>query len=237
MKLPAKEVHMTDKSVRKIESRLPGLGALVVVLFVFAGCASHVTSDVTRFHELSGVVVGTARIVPANPENENSLEFESYAALIGAELGRLGFSPPEADQPGSSSSDFVVEVDYSVSDSPAGGIYNPRFSMSYGYGYHPYYGYRGRHYGRYGAFGFGYGYPAGYAYAREAYMRHLDISITRTSDGKRIFEGQVDSRGRISSIAEIMPYMVLAMFEGYPGVSGKTHRVAVSIDTLEDRAD
>lgn len=185
-----------------------------------AGCANQITSDVTRFHTLGAPAGETVLIVPMDEEKQGSLEFRDYAQLIGDRLGSLGYRPAQSG----TTPDLLVKVDYEVDEGRAQQRYG-----GYGYGgYGHYYGHFGHHgYGHHGYGGYGYGGYGGYVYT--VYTRKLEINIVRQGSSETIFEGVVDSVGRNKRLNEVMFYLVQAMFDGFPGEHGVTHRVTVEI--------
>jgi hypothetical protein len=52
------------------------------------------------------------------------------------------------------------------------------------------------------------------------------------ADGEmdRVFEGRVESNGTESSLPEVMPYLITAMFNNFPGESGTTKVVTIEKD-------
>lgn len=199
------------------------LAALFGVVMV-AGCANEITSDVTRFHTLSAPAGETVMVVPKDEEKLGSLEFREYAQLIGDKLGSLGYRPVQSG----ATPDLLVKVDYEVDE---GRTQQARGGYGYGgYGYGGY-GHFGHHgFGHHGYGGYGYGGSGGYGgYAYTVYTRKLEIDIVRQGSSEMIFEGVVDSVGRNKHLNEVMSYLVQAMFDGFPGEHGVTHRVTVEI--------
>ena len=201
----------------------------LIMVMLLASCAKTIKSDVSRFHELSAPSGETVVIVPKNQTLMPSLEFASYAKMVGDYLGQYGYRPANGAK-----ADLIVELDYGVDDGQVHVRSYPSMYNSY-YGY-PFYGgyfhrwgyYRNAFYPYFGIAG--HHAPEVRSYVK--YNRHLDIAIRKNEEnGKNIFEGKVSSIGRKANLNEVMPYMVQAMFEGFPGVSGSTDRVIVDTET------
>ncbi|PHZ86002.1 DUF4136 domain-containing protein [Paremcibacter congregatus] len=211
---------MTKKIVRLLV--LVGLVGLV------SACSNTFKSDVSRFHELPQPAGETVEIVPADPAKAGSLEFASYANIVGSYLGQQGYKPANGGK-----ADLIVELDYSVDDGKVLNRYRPS-RFAFGYGYYPY------HYGFYhhywhspyfydpfwGAYG-----P--YDRARDSYVsytRKLELVIRPNKEGaKNLFEATVESRGRSNKLHKLMPLMVQALFTNFPGQSGTTDKIVIEL--------
>lgn len=219
----------------------------MLIVGFLAACSQSIRSNVTRFHTLPQPSGEKIVIVPMNPANKGSLEFATYANMIGNELGRFGYTPANGEK-----ADLVVELDYAIEEgpttvrttgssaafihygSPYGRYYNPWFpyrypyyGYGYGYGYYPgayYYG------GFYDPFGY---YPLGMTPSVRTYVnynRSLKMVIRPNNDNSQnLYEGEVKSTGRNSNLHEVMPYMVQAFFVNFPGKSGSTETVSIEL--------
>ena len=56
--------------------------------------------------------------------------------------------------------------------------------------------------------------------------------IIKKSDETVVFEGRTVSVGRTSQLVKVMPYMVEALFQDFPGESGVVSYVSVSEEDL-----
>ncbi len=200
--------------------------AAVFVLGALSACAStkYVVSDVTRFHALPQANADqTFAIVAADEEQEQSLAFKQYADQLNAKLSARGFrqyagakSPAEAD--------LVVTLKYSVTGpSPDIEGRGSNFHWSLGYGY----------------FDRPFGYGARYApYSRtettQLFIRRVELDMYKgstfgTDNQERVFEGRAVSQGRNGQIEAVMPYIIDAILENFPGASGKTQTVSIEV--------
>jgi hypothetical protein len=174
-----------------------------------AGCTTGPTTQVTRFHLGQPIAPGQIAVEPMMPADRGSVEFQSYANIVGAQLARLGFT----EAPGLARSEQVatLQVDRAFFDGP------PRSSFSIGIGG----GSFGWHGGAGGSVGTTIaGKPTQYVSTR------LIVQIKRRSDGTTIWEGRAETSGRFGR-PETQPQAAVerlasAMFQGFPGVSGRT---------------
>lgn len=185
---------------------------LVLGLFVSA-CASHIRSDVSRFHRLPPPSGETFLIVPKDDAKKGGLEFGQYAGLIRARLMDVGYTPVTEGTP-----DLVVRVEYAISDGEERVRTRPGLGLGYGYAFHHY------HYPYWP--GWDYYSPEVYSYA--VFTRKLEMDIVR-ADGEVLFEGRSLSVGRDNRLQAIMPYLVQAMFTNFPGESGVTNVVKIEL--------
>lgn len=195
--------------------------ALAAVL-TLTGCASAGGPtagpvDVTRFHlagpsgQLERGPIGIE--TPANsPLDAQSLEFQSYARAVSAELARNGYTPVS---PGATSA-FVARVNYR-----RGAKIGPpesRSPVSVGVG------------GSVGGYGSGVGVGIGFSPGRsrgsDAVFTELNVSIERRSDASVIWEGRADTQARFDAgpgAGEVIANkLAAALFRGFPGESGRT---------------
>ncbi len=211
----------------------------VAAVLALSACASQFRSEVQSFHKLAAASNGeTFRIVPADPAKQGSLEFESYASLVRAELVRLGYKPVNA----ANAADIDVALGYSISEPvekvesrPGFGFANSAFGP-YGFGGFGYggigYGYYGRgHYSRLAYdpfFSFNsWNQPEIYSYS--VYTRKLNLTMTRATSKEQLYDGKVESSGKDGRLPELMPYLVQSMFQTFPGQSGVTRKVVIEL--------
>jgi len=219
--------------------------AFICLMTLLSGCNRTFRSDVSRFHELPKPTGERVVIVPKNKELNSSIEFASYAAMVGEYLGKYGYVPADGGK-----ADLIVELDFQVQEKRGyrrepfsfGFSYGSGYWGSYwGYGYpyypfyysrsHRYWPYRHSLYWPYYSWspyyhGFGYRYRD-----VERYTRIFSMVIRPMREGaKNLFEGQVENTGRSRRLKDVMPLMVQAMFSEFPGDSGSTVRVVIDLD-------
>lgn len=193
---------------------------LLAVGMLLSACTQQISSDVTRFNQLTMPPQGESVAVIARDKiMEKSMEFAQYAGLVQQRLTALGFRQPENGQ----LPDIMAELDYGVSSGPSGlrdGNHSP---VSVGVGVAG--GSGGWH-----SSGVGVGVSTGFNLggdddAGASYSRRLSLVLTRTKDNVRLFEGRVVSVGDTPDLNRVMPYLVDALFTDFPGRNGETRTI------------
>lgn len=186
--------------------------ALVLALAALSGCATAVPPvQVTRFHNGAPAPSGTIGIEEAFGNPDVSIEFRTYAAAVGQELQRLGFSEVPAGKP----SEFVALVRFERSF--RGSAYEKNSPVSVGVG------------GQTGSYGSGIGLGIGIDLSgkpKDIVISMLAVQIRRRADNQAIWEGRATTQAREGTPAA-QPGMAAAklasaLFGGYPGQSGET---------------
>lgn len=85
------------------------LAAALLASSLGACASSRFEADVVRFHRDDVAERTTVSLRPANPDLAQSLEFQSYAEILGQRLARLGFQPTSGDAPA-----LIGEVSYTT---------------------------------------------------------------------------------------------------------------------------
>jgi hypothetical protein len=174
-----------------------------------AGCTTGPSTQVTRFHLNQPIARGQITIEPMTGADRGSPEFQTYANLVGAQLAKVGFT----EAPGLAKSEqvAVIQVDRAFFDGP------PRSSFSIGIG--------GGSYGWHGGAGGGVGTTFAGKPTQNVATR-LVVQIKRRSDGTTIWEGRAETTARFgrpeAQPAAAVERLASAMFEGFPGISGRT---------------
>ena len=88
--------------------RTTAAAILLATGLALAACSTTPTANVLRFHQNQPISRGTVYIRPADPQMANSLEFQTQANAVGAELRRNGFEP--VSSPGVAQFTAVVDV-------------------------------------------------------------------------------------------------------------------------------
>ena len=185
------------------------MAAAMLGAFTLAGCTTGPSTQVTRFHLNQPIARGHISVEPLLPADRNSPEFQTYANIVGAQLARLGFS----EAPGLATSEqvAVVQVDRAFFDGP------PRSSFSIGIG--------GATFGRHTGVGGGVGIPIAGKPTQNVSTR-LIVQIKRRSDSTTVWEGRAETSARFgtpeSQPADTVQRLAAAVFQDFPGVSGRT---------------
>lgn len=189
---------------------------VLVLLLLLGGCTPTLHADVTRFNSLATPAGLSFTIVPDQAQ-VGSLEFQDYASQVGNALAAHGWRPVAPGGP----ADALVSVHWGVGPGELVTWESPS-SVYSGVGWGP----RTHWYGA----GVGwYGYPYWDTYVATYYPRWLSVQIVDAKAGRRnaLFEGRAVALGTQREIAPAMPYLVQALFTGFPGTNGSTVRVDV----------
>lgn len=192
-----------------------GLAALAAGCTMTTGGGGTVSSaaEVTRFHLGQTIARGEIAIEPLDPAQAGP-EFARHAAAIERELGALGWRVVR----GNSRSEQValVRVEQGTRQS-----FGRRSGLSVGIG--------GGFGGRGGGVGGGVSMPVGGVRAGEVIITELAVRIQRRSDGTTMWEGRAQAEARagtpLADRANAVDRLAPALFQGFPGESGRTIRV------------
>jgi hypothetical protein len=187
-----------------------------------AGCTTTGSGpvQVTRFHLPQPIAPGSFVVTqgepmgPAPANGPDSLESQGYNDIVGGELAKLGFTPASS----LANAELVVTVNVdrgTREDYRAGGS-----GVSLGIG--------GGSFGRRSSFGVGTGvsFPVGNNRSRYLVGTRLRVPIKRRSEGTVIWEGramtEASASAESSSPTAAVSRLAHAIFEGFPGESGRT---------------
>jgi hypothetical protein len=180
-------------------------------LLALAGCATGPQTQVTRFHLDQPIARGTITVEPLIPADRGSLEFQTYASAVGAELARIGFT----EAPGLARSEqvAVIAVERGTRETMgrSSGITLGLGGASYGGGV---------------GVGGGISFPLGRRRPNELTVTRLVVQIKRRSDSSVIWEGRAQTAANAGSAtadpAATVRTLAAAMFRDFPGESGRT---------------
>lgn len=198
--------------------------AAVIVSCSLAACVSpkYVVSDITRHHSLPRSPSGeTFAIVAIDDEQDESLAFDAYSDIVSQRLSGLGLRPFGGE---GSTPDIVVTLTWSV-EGPSPDVRSRNSGFGYGFGYG----------NRYSHFGYGFGAPyENRTSTKQMYVRRVELALYdgmtyNTESPKRVFEGSAVSTGTNGQIDPVMPYIVQAIFDQFPGASGETRTVRIEV--------
>jgi hypothetical protein len=187
----------------------------LVALTLLAACASNrFAADVTRFHLAPSVARGSVFLVPMDPAAAGTLEFQSYASAVAAELGKVGFAV--TDQRAAAELIGVVGAGQTTREGP------PKSSpVSIGVG--------GGTFGRNVGIGVGTTFGVGKPKSSDIALNTLQLRLRRASDATVIWEGRAVAEAAMTSrygpLASAVPALANALLRDFPGKSGQTVRV------------
>jgi len=209
------------------------LAAAPLALLALSACASPFSANVKRFQaELPTPSGQTFAVVADDPALSGGLEFSQYAALVDAQMAKLGYA--KAADP--AQAQLVVRFDYGVDKGRqqvtatgfrADPFWNPWFGYSYGYT-RPW----GRPYrvGPHGGWGYGWYDPwfTSDIDVSTIYTSGVSLKIDRKDDGKRLFEGKAEAASTSNRLQYLVPNLVESMFTDFTGHNGETVRITVA---------
>jgi len=185
--------------------------AFAGLLFVLAlgACQQRVTATVTRFTTLPPPPIDQSFAIVPDPAQAGNLEFEQTAARVGTALAGLGFHTVPPDRP----ADYAVFVRFG----PAGARteiidYGPPMIGPYWRRPYPYY------YPQYASYTL---------YAAFLEVDMLDGPAWRRGERKMAFQGRAVTETGIREFNVVIPYLVQALFDHFPGLNGETVHVVI----------
>lgn len=192
-----------------------GLMVVIVAAASLAGCATGPSSfpvQATRYHYDAMTDRGSIGLAPLAADATASIEYQTYAAAVQAELTRLGYTLPA---PGTKAK-YLATVGFTRTARPL----PPRRSpVTIGVG-----GGGGGGYGGGVGVGGGISFPVGGSGAREGLVTELSVRIMNGPDA--LWEGQAqsltDARAPDADAGSVAARLAAALFSGFPGDSGRT---------------
>lgn len=208
--------------------------AFIVFLASLASACTTVRSHISVFHELDARIVGTTYALVPFKEQEGSLEHKTYEQAVKQELNAKGFKEAPFEQ-----AKVVVFISYGIDTGKRVVTSYPIFgqtgvSSSHTYGTVQSYGSYGTYSGSttytptYGVVGSGVGSRT--EYTRILKLDILDKAAATEQKIKKLYEAEVISSGRSGQLAAVLPTMIKALFEDFPGKSVSTRTVDRSTD-------
>lgn len=206
----------------RLPSPLLKLAAPAAMLLLASGCTTPFQADVSRFQMMPAPQGQSFFIEASDPRLQGGLEFAQYARQVAARLSAQGYQPAASPQ----TATLIVTLDYGVDNGHEKVVSTPGYN-----GFGPW-GYGGFGYGRRFYYGWGdpfwyqpFGYPEVDSYTY--FVSHLDMKISRSADGRTLFEGRARARSLDDSLQHLVPNLIDAMFTGFPGKSGEDVLITV----------
>ncbi|HEX8987121.1 MAG TPA: DUF4136 domain-containing protein [Rhodocyclaceae bacterium] len=201
---------------------------VLLSLGLLTGCAGLVKSNIVVFHELPPSPTAIRYAALPLKDQQGSLEHKSYEKLIKDELNKRGFvevAPEQADVAlffsyGVDSGKEVVSSYPIFGQTGTSSSYTSGTVTSYG----NYATYSGTTYNTptYGVVGSGV--SSHTEFSRFLNVELLDMPALRSGTIKKVYEAKVGSAGSNGQVAVVMPTMIKALFEDFPGKSGSTRK-------------
>ncbi len=195
---------------------------LFALLFL-AGCASSINARVTTYEKWPSDAPGQKYTVVPMAGQENNLEYQSFADMLRAAIGRTGLV--EADSPAQAR--FVVSFSY---DNPMSQSWVQQFAEPYFPG--PFFGPWAGYYG--GPYGFGGGMfysPPVINTPVTVFKNTLTVIIKDNKrDGQEVYRSTSVVVTDSDNLPAVMPYLTNAIFDGFPANNGSVRDITYSID-------
>lgn len=184
--------------------------AALCLIGAAAACTTGVPrgTEVTRFHLGEPIAAQNINVEPANPADENSLEFQTYSEIVTGELARLGFDRTPLEE-----AEMIAVIDVLRDTHFESARPSP---VSIGIG--------GGSFGRSGGVGLGVSTGVGGSRGGEVMMTMLDVKLKRRSEGTTVWEGRAvrADRPEDTDRRAVVARLAAALFQDFPGESGRT---------------
>ena len=236
-------VPIMKNGMRRI--RYGRLLAAAVVAFVLSGCASRLTVQTTRFQQwpsnaqnasyaIAPTLINEPEQQPLTPQAVDGrqtqalpeLQAKTYEAYLAQSLQAQGLVPAARPEQARMLARMTVQSRRSMVARRVP-VVRPSLWLGFGGGHWRYGGY----------FSYPWGYYDDYDWGErivqqpiQSYRLRVHIAdrgqaaATRTT-APAVFEGSAEYTGRPVALNQIMPYLLRAIFNGFPGVSGQTQQV------------
>lgn len=193
---------------------------LAAALVALAGCASTLSARVTTYQQWPVGVQGEYyRIVPA-PEQSGNLQFGAFSDMLRAAIGPTGLR----EAVGSAKPRFDVKMEYG---NPVEQVWVQRYNDAYlndgwmGPAFGGYYG----GWSRWGGGGIFYT-PSVVNVPVNVYRNTLTVTISDQREGGReVYRATAVNSSESSSLDAVMPYLMQAIFDDFPGNNGQVRQV------------
>lgn len=207
---------------------------LVICVSLLSGCAGFIRSDISVFHEIPSTFTGATYAVIPFKEQEGSLEHKTYERAVKRELDAKGFKEVPIENAeiviflsyGIDTGKEVVESYPIIGQTGVSSSHTSGTLYSYG-GYGTYSG-TTTYTPTYGVVGTGV--TSSTEYTRFFKLDLLDKKALTEKQIKKLYEAKVISRGSSRQLSAVLPTMIKALFEDFPGKSGSTRRTIRSRD-------
>lgn len=214
----------TRTSSRRVATALVALALVVATL---QGCATALDTTVTTFHQAGETWAGKRFAIVPDASQRDSLEYQSYAALVSRGLQRNGLVPAADGR-----ADVDVSLRYKVEElrpliysSPVYGGIGPVWGgFPYGYPY-----YYGPYYGRVPYWPMGYAYVGSETREYRNWRHELKVEMGKPGVMPPQYQASAVVDGANAALVSYMPALVEAIFHDFPGPNGQVRHVQVEL--------
>ena len=193
----------------------------LVVFTVLTGCASQITAKVTRFNQWPVDIANSVFSFTRPADGLNDLEQQAYEAKVQDELEKLGLRRAASGQVGR------LQVDITTGSSTRNKQFREPIYRD-NYVYHP--PFRDAAGNLYGGFWapdpFGRRYVGDRTVTRtvqvsQLRLRLLDSQGSPQGKPRAVFDGRAIYEGENEDLPALVPFLVRALFDEFPGQNGK----------------
>jgi hypothetical protein len=204
---------------------------ILILALALSGCGTSLRSRVSSFHKLPPEKTGiTFAVLPFEWQN-GSLEFQTYEERVISNLKDKGLEAVPLEQ-----AQYVVFLAYAIDSGQNVSYSYPVFrqtgvSSANTSGTVNSYGNRATYSGTttytpiYGVVGSGVGTRT--EYKRVVRLEILDKAALAAGNIRKVYEGEVVSSGSTGQLSAVMPTLLQALFQDFPGESGQSKNVTL----------
>lgn len=206
---------MRSTSAEFLHVRRPGIGRWLIGLFLalsLGGCASVFSAQVSRYQQWPAGTDGALYRVEPDGQQQNNLQFQTYADSVRAALGPTGL----VEARDRAQARFIVHIEYSsalertLEQRPVDPYFYPG----------PYYR----------PWGWGYG-PAVQNVVVDVYRLTLSVRIDDLSQrGQEVYRATAETGSSTNQLGAAIPYLARALFDRFPGRNGETIQVRYPVE-------
>lgn len=201
-----------------------GILIIMMAAMMLGGCAKYVQTNVSVFHELPKPVPKPTFVILASDEQKQSLEFQTYAKMVGDRLVAHGFSEDRTHPR------YGVYLSYGIDGGREVYSTMPVYGHTWVGAYYPF---RPARPGLYGGMVMmpTYGIVGNETRVDREFGSFLSIDLVdlSTADHK-VYEARVTGTSDVPFLGTVMPALVKSAFEDFPGQSGSTRTARIPLE-------
>jgi hypothetical protein len=188
-----------------------------VLAVLLQGCL--VKSNVAVFHNLpSAKSYGTIFFAAPNDKIGQTLEFKAHTGMLAQKMAPIGFRVVDNIE----HADYLGVLSYNIDS----GRQEIDFHSS------PVYGTTTSYVGGYAVQSYGVTGHNAFTTTRDVYTRQVGLDLFDIRDNKekpvKVFEARATSSGRCGAVTSVLPEMIEAILQDFPGTSGDSREIIIS---------
>lgn len=217
--------NTTPTSSLQVVAHFYRLALAVLVTALLTACASPITAKVTSFNQWPGDVAGSTFSYIRPTDGINDLEQQAYEGYVQVELEKLGLKRAPAGQVGR------LQVDIVTGNGTRDRKYREAVYQDYYVYQRPFRDAAGNVYPGYWAPDrFGSRYVGDREVVRTLQVSNFKVKLLDAkgfAPGKprAVFESRAVYEGDNEDLPDLVPYLVRAVFDGFPGQNGRVRLV------------